>query len=247
MKRLLTRSLAATITPETTDFRRRELEAMQHPVSRAAALKLNGMVQRNPDMVAKFLGIDYRPRPLRAIGQGWHSVVLLNGEDEVLKVNQRTLLYTATERAAFVERKRHEHEAMAEHLGSFVLPQEIFAAIHPVFRNREVVEITQPFRTIVNPNIFYKGCTASSIESSVQDLRIDYPSAAAQLTSYAEQSHALYDDTGLLPDSCGGGNLVLGFPDGDLLMIDGQPVGRDEPDIQGIILNNLTHLEQALA
>jgi hypothetical protein len=116
---------------------------------------------------------------------------------------------------------------------------------HPIVPEVPFVTITQPFKLITDPKLFM-GNDAVPMVERVERLEEAAPGSISQLKEFVEGSRKLYDAYDLLPDTGGYGNVVLDIQSKSLAIIDGEPIGNDNPVIQSRILAHLDQLEAVL-
>jgi hypothetical protein len=238
-------SLAATTTPEASKARQREIESIVNPVKRAGLLAVNRMIVRRPELFASLLREDYCPSDLELLARRPDSDTYKKGHDEVIKVVRSSMDMTAGERRQRAAKMVVKHEAMSRFFGEFIVPQEISVRKHPILRGVKVVATTQGYVELHDPQLFQE-CRPELVSENLRTLQSQHPRAAAQLPEFVDRNQALYENTGLLVDTNGAGNLGVDLTTDRLLVIDGQPIGTEHPDIQAIILEQFNNLGNGL-
>jgi len=245
------RSLAATMSPEMMAAREQELEALQSPAKRAAALALHHTALHHPRAVSRLSGLYYEPSDWHVVGQGYHSTVMQATPDEVVKVQNRTLLFNAYRQEQYVQASRQDYVQLRRRLGEFVLPLHISREEHPIIRNKTVVQMRQPYiAEAIDPRLTIGSLGAEALTERLDRMQIEHPHAFAQLPELIDRSWELFRHNELLPDLCGEGNLLIEPRNGNLILVDGQPVKaaghHSDPQAYENVQQHLTNMQASL-
>jgi hypothetical protein len=251
IKGVIFHSLESSVaaTPAMAELRRQNIQGMPAGARRLGALALHDLALRHPRQAALLLGMSYQPTDMEYVGHGCHSMVWRRTPDEVVKVNSQSLLLKPEQKERFKQKYEARHQAMADYLKDFVLYETTTIDKHPVFISHETVQTIQPYRKIVDPNLAGgDNKTLGIVTANVAHVANSTPGILVQLQTFVDRSRALYANEGLMPDVAGSNNLVLDTATSQLLMIDGQPIGKDvsqESTLQTTMLN-MDYLEAAL-
>lgn len=239
-------SLISTRTAETWHDRRDFIIDSENYAKRAGLLALHRLAQHFPAAVARSLDLTYTPQTWQCVGAGVDFTVYKTGK-EVRKINESSVWWTADKQRSHTEAGRHQHRLMARELGGFAVPQEIFVAPHPTFPDLSAVQARQEFLPHKDSQLFLTNMemTTSDMAGRLASFKDNHPIAASGLEEFVMRSRRLHRHHGLLPDTNGRGNIVA-LPSQQLGIIDGLPIGREQPAIQFIIQSHLTALDSAL-
>lgn len=239
-------SLSNSIYSDANRRRRDDILSLDNPAKRLGALGVHTLVNEFPGFASKLFRLDLSTPDQPIIGAGGESMVLEQGDDYVLKVIHESALMSLTGQIEFAKTKMLEHQRMRSYLGWLVLPQLNFVARHPYIKNRTAAQILQPRIEIIDPLLFpVRGGPAS--RDSVCRLTDNHPGASRQLTAFVETSFDLYDKEGLVPDTNGDKNFVLrDLVPRQLVLVDGQPIARDNTPTQTIILRQIESLARTI-
>lgn len=237
-------SLVSTISPEASRQRRLLLSRQRSRVRRAANTAVHELVTRSPRTVAHLLGLRLTTDNVQYVGMGLQSVVIRNGDKEVIKVMQRTISMPSPTREELIGRYQTEYLAVRECLTRFTIDQVVYVGVHPLISNREAVQIKQPYLDVLDRELF-PADSAEMLTQRVAALEARYPGTANQLRDFVEGSRRLHANHGLLPDINGAGNLVID-PRGRLWLIDGIPIPASRPELQERVTAQLDMLESVL-
>lgn len=245
IRRAAERSLAAASDSEAMLTRRQEITSVTNPAKRAGLMAVHALAVRKPACVALLLGVPHNPDLVQIAETTQSKVYWQQRAGEVIKViKEPSQGLTAAERRRQADTLREEHSAMFQYLGQFMLPQEIAVRRHPFRRDRQAIQIHQPYEEITDPRLFVQDTTIL-LTDNLDSMRGNYPRAAAQLCGFVRASRALYEAEALLADTNGASNVVVNSG-GGLLLVDGQPVTTRHPEVQEIILGQHDNLEAAL-
>jgi hypothetical protein len=250
VERVLLRSLESTVCEDTLEVRAQEIAAVPNRAKRATLNATHNLVSRYPRQVAKLFGIDYDPSQLEEkhglqyISSGYEAVVLRRA-GKVIKVHKGTSFISEDGRSERVAKKSREHQSMASRLGQFAVPQDVFIAPHPLIPHLRAVQTEQRYLTgLIDPGLVGQSGVGSDTAYGLEKLLDDQPAAFGQIPDFLERSHDLYDNHRLLPDTEGRGNLMVSN-DGNLILVDGQPIGTEFPQVQTIVQTQLEQLDSA--
>jgi hypothetical protein len=204
-------------------------------------LAMHVTVERRPSCVADLLGLDYLPPGLSHLADGNQSSVYRKG-DTVLKVHVPSITMSDQERKDLVSIETNRHNMLIQHLQDLALPQQMFIGKHPILRGESAVQITQPYVTGFDPQLFTEAQVQINTHR-VADLEQRSPHALAQLSTLATRSLHMYQETGLLVDTNGARNIII-QADESCLLIDSTPIGPDHADIQNLILEQTLQLAE---
>lgn len=238
-------SLASAEVPALSAFRREMLGRIENPIKRLGAIALHETAIRYPAATARLIGRSPMGKDLAYVGAGSESVVFRVGDD-VIKVNHGTIDMCEADRQAVAAQKSSDHYKMRAYLSDFLIDQDINVGRHPCTNRLRAVRIIQPFCDITDLNLFRfeeEDVDTAVLADSIQT----YPGLDDALHDFSLASKRMYEDVGLLPDTCGPCNLVIqNSLAPELTLIDGQPIGLNNSPIQAKILNNLESLDLAL-
>jgi hypothetical protein len=239
-RRMISRSLASTLTMESREARRQELRDHPRSLRRTSLLALHACVVQS----AALTGSRHAQWDATFVSSGDEFSVFKTKDDEVIKIAHNTLLMSRAEQRRYAENRQREHKLMAHWLGGFVLPQTYSVEPLSFLPGRTVVQVRQSYREISDPCLF-EPLNTNVLQENLANLQAIHPDSTSQLGDFLERSRALHESEDLVPDTNGGANLVL---DGEeLLMVDGQPIGTEHRPVQKIILGQLASLELAIA
>jgi hypothetical protein len=207
-------------------------------------LALHTCAIKMPKATAALAGIRYKDWDAEYIGAGFEFSVFRTGHDEVLKIAHGTIDMPRHEQEGYAEQRRNSYQLMARWLGDFALPQSVEVAPLPFLPSRTAVQVRQPYRDIVDPELFHRDNPGIN-PANVTTVRDAHPSSGSQLLDFIERAQSLYKAQELVPDTNGSGNLIMAGE--DFLMVDGQPIGTEHRPVQNIILGQLASLELAIA
>jgi len=217
-----------------------KLSTIPNPIRRAGAQAFD---------VGVFLGskasVYLRTEKLRRagismIGQGYESVVYLNEpEGQVTKFALGSIRMTALERQREALRKQHEFDLVRERLGSFTLSQTISVGPYVLSPRRDIIQTSQSF---VRFNPF--------LDPVQNTPNITFPSDAAprtydQLSNFIDRAWELEGRHCLLPDTNGPENVVTDM-EGNIVLLDTQPIGLRHPKAQETIKTQLVTMSEIL-
>jgi len=245
------RSLAATMSPEMMTARERELEALASPLKRAAALSVHHAALHHPKALGRLSGLHYEPALGTIVGQGYHSTVMQMTTDEVIKIQNRTLLLDERQQESYVQASREDFKNLRRHLGEFVLPLRISREEHPIIRNKTVVQMRQPYiANAIDPRLTTGSLGAEDLTERLAHIQTEQPHAFAQLPELIDRSWDLLSADELLPDLRGASNLLIEPVGGNLILVDGQPVKaaghHSDPIAYEAVRQHLTNLQASL-
>jgi hypothetical protein len=239
-------SLVSTISPEARRRRRLLLSQQRSRVRRAANTAVHELVTRSPRTVAQLLRLELTTDNVQYVGMGLQSVVIRSGDEEVVKVMQRTMDMPAPTREELICRYRTEYLALRECLPRFTIDQVVYVGVHPLISNREAVQIKQPYLDVLDLELeLFPADSAEVLAQRVAALEARYPGVADQLRDFAEGSRRLCADHGLVPDINGAGNLVVDTR-GRLWLVDGIPIPASRQELQERVTAQLDMLESVL-
>ncbi|HEX5798349.1 MAG TPA: hypothetical protein VFX79_03250 [Candidatus Saccharimonadales bacterium] len=246
-ERVLLRSLESTMSEGTLEGREQEIAAAKGQPKKVLLGAAHTVVGRYPKQVAKLLGVDYDPADLQKpgnleyVGEGFEAVVFRRG-DGVLKVHKGTAFISEAQRQEKAERKAREHAAMAEYLGPFAVPQQVYVDSHPLISRLRAVITEQAFLDgIADTRLVGETAEEGTVAANLERLYAEHPEAVSQLPGFISSSYDLDDSHNLLPDTNGPSNLMV-EPEGGLVMVDGQPIGQEHAGVQDVIRRQLESL-----
>lgn len=248
-RRVMARTLITNSSPELKRQRRKDLEKIDNPLKRLAALMLHGAALACPEMAARYAGVDLDAvQRSEWIGMGYDSVVAKMPPDGVAKIHLATLCMDRASQRHFAEQKATEHEKLAAVMGEFCLPQSVDVDFFPGSTGHEAVQTHQPYRTLANLGIFTPRAEtlATSTPRALRTLQQTYPEAAEQLPAFVGCSLALYNKTGLLPDATGLGNVSIDAITGDIVLIDAYPLPMTSQEVMRQTFGQLQELDNLL-
>lgn len=238
-------SLASSITSKQQEDRRAEIQKIRNPIKRIGGLGLHRLVTRHKVAATLAINNDPESRGLQYLGQGYCSVVYRRGE-EVIKVVLKSIEMNEFQKRALAEAQQAEHEKLTKYLAKFVLPQVIFVDEHPVRRQKRAVQISQPYCEHSQLSVLSRPVGNINPDDLEDDMRY-YPGIEKDLRCLIEGASLMYDQTRLLPDTIGRGNIVVQTDsDARIIIVDGQPISPDLSETQGRILRQLDSLDSAL-
>jgi hypothetical protein len=225
-KRAVQRSVVASGSEATLLSRESELREVKNTLKRLALLSLHGAVSQHPRTASRLLRLDYHELDPMPIGSGSQSTVYRLGEQQVLKVVETSREYSLLEQQHKASEMIRDHSMLRLYLGKSVVPHQVFVAKHPMDYTRTAIQIQQPYVEAVDPALFISGSGAVNKEN-IAAIR-DRHETANQLQELLLNSWQMHDRTfnRLLVDLRGTGNLGIDNS-GQLLIIDGQPIGID--------------------
>jgi hypothetical protein len=225
-KRAVQRSVIASGSEAILLSREAELNGVKNPLKRLALLSLHRAARQHPHIVSRLLRLDYRELDPMPIGSGSQSTVYRLGEQQVLKVVETSREYSLLEQQRKASEMIRDHSMLRLYLGKSVVPHQVFVAKHPMDYTQTAIQIQQPFVEAVDPELFIPGSGAVNKEN-IAGIRGQHE-AANQLQELLFNSWQMHDSTfnRLLVDLRGTGNLGIDNS-GQLLIIDGQPIGID--------------------
>ncbi len=249
LRRELAHSLCTTGSDEADRIRRAQLKTVPKPHSRLGLIALHNLAKHAPNLTAAAIGVQRSPDKIDHVGSGWTAMVFRKNEAEVVKVVHASVFISPSRRQDMAKELEEKHLTLASHLGSFIVPQTIHIDAHPLFPNRQAVQIVQSYREIADPELFVADSPWLS-HSHLQQFQADYPDGIAQLIDLVDRSRRAYQEDRVWPDTKGEGNVVIDLAGGqksNLCLIDGFPITDNDPDGQLIISNNIDALEAALS
>jgi hypothetical protein len=234
------------MTEESVNMRREDILSTPNPARRATVLAIHNLAVSQPRLAARMLGVPYSEHGWEHIGSGVDSTVFKISDEEVLKVNRRSVESSPSARQEFIDRAHEEHGKLRQVLGHFVVPHNSMqVGSHPVVPTVNIVEIRQPYMHISDPKLLHPA-VIETVTEKIIDMRSSGVAIDEQLGDYIERSRFLYSMHGLLPDICGTANLVL-VDGSDIRQVDGMPIGREHPQTQQAINGYLDMMESAIA
>jgi hypothetical protein len=245
-------SLDSTISPIAAEARVDELNGIMNPLRRVGALALHHMVINHPSTAARMLGEEYEPLDLDPLGYGSEAAVFRLDDQSVLKIMHGSMSMTPSQRDRAAQEKECDFEALSKSLPNFTLPQATYvdAHPHPYFSHLEAIQTEQPYVAHQDLQLFNRQSIFDSAVNlrHIQKLIEERPALLDQLKEFVERSLAMNNKQGLLPDTIGGGNLVVTDHD-EVLLIDGQPIPPKPhlKKIRSVIDRQLRNLDYALA
>lgn len=244
---VLKRSILSSISPEEEIARKNELLNIDNPLKRITALALHELAIHFPDQIAPHVGLGARSDSEHAfVGAGFDALVFRDN-NSVIKVHKKTIGLSEAEQVEIATERNAVHTKMRTAMPQFTLSQESTVGHHPHYPEVAATVTLQAFQPdIADTDLFY---TESDIlnPSAFQDLTRK-PGLVSQLSAFVTISQYLRVNEGLTPDIKGKGNLVT-TAEGQLLMIDGQPLLGNEQDVwaREASIARLAILETALA
>lgn len=242
---VLLRSLMLNTTPEGEARRRQELHDIAQPLKRMVGLALHEVTLQHPGYVAHKLGVDLAAlRQVQFVGAGMDAVVFKSDDQEVRKLHHGTLGLSPAALEQAARERQASYELLAEHLGTFTLPQYSFVGAHPFIPGAQVVQTRQPYRVITDPQLFVRDSDRAD-PAAVTALITAHPDTVSQLNDFVTFSATLYDAHRIVPDTRGRGNLAL-EDSGTMLLIDAHPTLATDTIGQARTMNQLAHLASLL-
>jgi hypothetical protein len=238
------RSLHASLSPEKTQARKRELESVPNSLKRQVLLGTHAVATRYPRTAASLLRIGYPDTDLEEYAIGTNSIVYRYGKNNLLKVVKGTENLSFSQRRDMLVQMQTEYQAVRHHLGSMVIPHDIFVARHPLMRDGYAIQIRQDFVDYDEAKLFING-SASLNKDGFSELLSRSDSMPQQLSNLVASSHQLKAKSGgLLPDFNGVANFGTNLT-GELIHIDPQPVTPSNKGY-GLAVRQLARLESEL-
>lgn len=247
------RSLDALSSGGDDGERIEEIDSIRNPMKRVALRALHDYVRRNPEFVANRLQHPYIPRDMRYLGQGATSTVYTRMNYKVVKVDKNVKFVDQTalplpdaERPQRVLDMRREHGVLASYFGSQAVPQEVgIINHHYTERERRAIQTTQAYHPLDFLRIFEEAET--HVLTGPLDAALSaYPRLYTELTDFTAAGQRLLAEHGLAVDTNGVDNFGVSRATGRLVIIDGQPVTRDNPFVVDTVAGQLHNLEAAL-
>lgn len=217
---------------------------MPNVARRFGALALHRLAVNHPILTDRILEKDPKKAHLGYLSEGHFSVVYQR-EAEVTKIYMPSISMNEYERLKTSNQVAARHELLCEFLGDVVLPQTVSVENHPFRRGARAILIRQsylPYRPL-------KALAIKSIDADLDALKVDlanYPDIKPELELMISKSWDMFSETGLLPDTTGYNNLVIGAEQPTLKLIDGLPIGPEHFDTQLRIISQLNTIEDAL-
>lgn len=209
-------------------------------------MSLHNLAVRHPERIEGLLNRRAHTKGYRLVGRGWHSDVFLSGEN-VIKVLWRTADMTEPERHSRAVELQDANKHLTKAMGSLVVPETTRVTPHPFVPRQRVVQIEQAYRDISDPKLFIP--TESAIdEHALETLAAEHPGITDALKDFCTGAMKLHGQTGMMPDTNGPCNLVVGRGETpELLLIDGQPIPAHDPEGIEITKQQVGSLALALA
>lgn len=173
---------------------------------------------------------------IEQIGSGAESIVFKIG-DRAVKYAKWSEGMSEAERIELACKKVDDFDTIGDYLEPYLLDQTVSVANHPFYKDRRAVQINQPYVKFQSAIIRHPSNISDGV-SVASDAPLD------QLSNFLDASWRLYGRTGLLVDTNGVDNIVVS--DGQLLLLDTQPIGQEVPEIRPIILGQLNLLSSYL-
>lgn len=238
-------SLASLIHPDLEKIRKNYILEMENNAKRAGALAIHGFVKRFPGVATSIFAHNIRNRGYSFVGAGADYTALRKG-DLVTKVHRRSMGMQESERVDLAAQQSAEHKVIAPLMGNFIVGQGVYVEDHPYIRRKRAVQISQPFIPHEPTQVFVCGSDRIN-ELELEKNCSKYPNTEHQWLNLASLTLQSYEDTEMVPDLTGVGNIGI-VDSGDLVLIDGQPIvaSRDN-EVAMRILNQATHLLEVLA
>lgn len=241
----LERTLANANSPELQAQQRRSLQQRKSPIKRVATLAIHDFAATYPNMALRMVGRGLDDSGYSHVGAGAVSVVYRR-DQEVIKVNQRTIRMDEAQRQAVANEGRQEHELMKGFLAAFLTSQETDVDQHPIWPKLRAVRILQPFCDITDLGLFPSYGPTVHMDKLVLATET-YPGIEYALREFCEKARLMHEDTGYVPDTSGTSNVVvLNGTSPALTLIDGQPIGPAQRDVHANILGQLDSLHAGL-
>ena len=241
----LERTLANANSPDLQAQQRRSLQQRKNPIKRAATLAIHDFAAAYPNAASRLVGRGLAGSGYSHVGAGAVSVVYRR-DQEVIKVNQRTIRMDEAQRQAVADETRREHELMRGFLAAFLTSQETDVDQHPVWPKLRAVRILQPFCDISDLGFFPPYGPDVNMDRLLAAAET-YPGIEGALAEFCVKSLLMHERTGYVPDTSGTSNVVVlngAMP--QLTLIDGQPIGPSQPDVRANILGQIGSLCEGL-
>jgi len=240
VRHALVHSLSSATSPETHALRCEEMADISNPARKAAVTALHHTAMTFPRLVARLTGVPNANRwPLTYIRSGYHSTAYKGNDGMVVKILKAKVDESFDNQQKVANKIREENALLASYVGSFTLPQQVVIDRHPISLTGTAVQIIQPFCSGSMPGFQGHDLSRREIGERLAESQSTAPiNIAAQVLDLAQAGLELYDSHGYLPDTVGDGNLLLG-QDGKLVLVDGQPIGPQEPNVQSSIIRQL--------
>lgn len=223
-------------------LRRQEIETITNPLRRLGALGIDELAARKPTVAKSALDKLARATVgLEFVGYGADYSVYGDGKT-VTKVNRASVNWSEQARQRYVEDNQRATQLLCETMGDMAIDQVYQVGQHPLGIYRAVIA-TQTYvhgealpvfntnRIDINPEVVAAYCELA-------------PQGEAALQKVVEDTHRLYDDQSLVPDTNGSGNLVVVGPESSLTLIDPQPMSGNE--LTGLIMQQVDALSKFL-
>lgn len=238
-------SFLALQSPLATEARLQEIDSVNNPAKRVGLAAIHKFVELQPNLAAAVLGFDSppeMPEGFQYLSRGHHSIVFLRDDNTVLKVNELSAELSPGERREVAQRLEEEHEKYRSYLGGAVLPHTVIVAPHPLYPDRETIQIEQPYRSInyLKLNEGQKGIPR--LETTLKDTERCYPGFLNEVDALVVSSRDLYRDHALSTDIIGINNFGTDALTSHLITPDGQPITTEFPAVQkqiGVFFDNL--------
>lgn len=239
------RSLANAQSPDLQAQQRQSLQKRGNPIKRVATVAIHDFAANYPKMALRMVGRGLDRSGYSRVGAGAVSVVYRR-EQEVVKVNQRTIRMDEAQRQAVANENRQEHELMKGFLAPFLISQETDVDQHPIWPKLRAVRILQPFCDITDLGLFPSYEPIVHIDKLALAAET-YPGVEYALKEFCQKARLMYEPTGYVPDTSGTSNVVMVSGTAPALtLIDGQPIGPGQRDVHTNILGQLDSLQSCL-
>lgn len=246
--RLLELSLASTQNLNWQAEREHEIGQLRNPFKRLGAKGIHYISATQPDASMQIMQAIVARHGLEYLGCGFESSVYKRG-DEVIKVHRNSVRMPQYQKEFLRVKKQGEYQLLSQHLGSFLLSQSIVVDVHPLGDGHQAVQTLQPYCDFSESlKIFRKDKDAIDL-GALDELCRAHPGIEDTLRDFVEASFTAADQTNCLPDTNGVNNLVIAADAGQvsgLKLIDTQPITPSFPDVQILIRNQLSSLQQGL-
>jgi hypothetical protein len=232
-------------TPEEADEYRRKKRAYGSLVKSTARDTLLGITEHYPSLIAKLIQREL-PDGVTYAGAG-RDMIAYRVPGAVVKVVKNSLLLSDAGRTKMVDSLTAEYNVMRDYLGNVVVPQTVAVAPHPVQPALQAVQIRQQFHEFDDlDDVFPEEDNAINTDRLSEVLKTS-PGLESSFYDFAVSGLAMAANHGVAPDITGRKNIGLttgNLP--EIIMVDAQPVSKDEPQTDEFILPQLEDMRRFL-
>jgi len=233
LKEVVENSISASHSEGGIELRKRATSEIPILHRRLAVKAIDAFIFLVPRALQKLEQFEMHKQGFRYVASGAESTVI-HKDGSVIKIVRGSENLKSNERVVLRDSKKRDFDNVQHYLGDYVINQTIDISEHPYRSGKEIVQTSQPyveFTNLIHPST-YTGTV------KVQD-RSGY--ILDKLSDFVDRSWELFGSKALLPDINGIDNVVIDRS-GNIVLIDTQPIGEQQPELQLILKSQLSSL-----